>query len=61
MSDHPTGAERRDVEAWASAKQTPAIWFKAAAVMHHWPLGELLTEAEYDQAIHQAKHGEHAR
>lgn len=57
MSDHPTDAERRDVEAWASAKKTPQLWFKAAAVMHHWPLGEQLTEAEYDQAIKNAMHG----
>lgn len=58
MSDENTGAERRDVEAWASAKKTPTIWFKAAAVMHHWPLGEQLTEAEYEAAIDAAMHGE---
>jgi len=58
MSDENTGAERRDVEAWASAKKTPTIWFRAAAVMHHWPLGEQLTEAEFDRAIDAAKHGE---
>ncbi len=50
--------EKRDVEAWASDKKTPEIWFKAAAVMHHWALGEQVTEADYDRAIELAQHGE---
>lgn len=53
----PAPAEERDVEAWASAKNTPAIWLRAAKVMHHWCLGQQVTENAFDAAIHAAQHG----
>ncbi len=53
----PAPAEARDVEAWASAKNTPAVWFKAAAVANHWCLGFQATERDYDAAIAAAQHG----
>jgi hypothetical protein len=48
-------SERRTAEAWRDAKQTVAWAFAAARAGERWPLGQELTEAQYDAAIDRAK------
>lgn len=49
-------AERRTVEEWCSAKATEGWLFAATKAGNRWPVGLLLTEAEYDQALERAAH-----
>lgn len=44
------------VEAWRDAKRTPSWAFAAAKMMHEWPIGRVLGEAEYDAAVEAASH-----
>ena len=39
------------VEDWCKAKKTPAFLFAAAKVMNGWPVGQLLTEEQFDKGI----------
>lgn len=41
-------------EAWAKAKQVDAWKVRAAAAMKQWPLGQEMTEADFDQAVSDA-------
>lgn len=48
--------ERRTVEEWRAAK-SPADWlFAAAKVGNRWPVGLVLTEAEFDEALERSAH-----
>jgi hypothetical protein len=44
------------VEDWALLKATPARWFAVAKVREAWAIGTELTEAQYDAALHAARH-----
>lgn len=46
----------RTVEDWREAKGTPAWQWAAAKTMHRWPIGRVLTESAYDDAIEAAAH-----
>jgi hypothetical protein len=45
---------RRPVEDWAKEKATPDRQFTLAKRIGNWPVGRLLTEAEYDAALSRA-------
>jgi hypothetical protein len=55
---HQTAPESLPVEEWQRRKNPPAWAHKAAFIGQRWCLGLLLTEAEYDAALHAAQHGE---
>lgn len=42
---------RKTVDEWAKIKGTLAMVLAGAKHHHRWPLGQELTEAEYDKAI----------
>lgn len=48
----------KDVDEWRRIKSPPPWAHQAARVANHWCLGLLLTEADYDAALHAAQHGE---
>lgn len=54
----PAAPVVHDADEWAALKSSPAWAHKAAAVANHWCRGLLLTEADYDAALHAAQHGE---
>jgi hypothetical protein len=42
---------KKSAEAWAEEKATPAWLHASAKVMHRWPQGKMLDEAEYAKAL----------
>lgn len=49
-------AAMQTVETWRDAKGTADWLFAAAKMMSSWPIGRVLSEAEYDAAIGAAAH-----
>lgn len=47
----PLGILLRPYDEWARTKQIAAWQVKAAAVGKHWPLGQEMSEADFDAAI----------
>lgn len=43
--------DRRTVEAWRDALNTPAWQFAAARAKHAWPTGYQVTQTHYERAI----------
>jgi hypothetical protein len=56
-SEKPAAAaEQRTVEEWRAVK-APADWvFAAARAGNRWPIGLLVTESEFDDALERAAH-----
>ncbi len=57
-TDPPAPPAPLSVEEWQRRKDPPAWAHRAAFVANHWCLGLLLSESEYDAALHAAQHGE---
>lgn len=48
--------ETRTVEEWRAAK-SPAAWlFEAAKAGNRWPIGLMVTESQFDEALERAAH-----
>ena len=50
----PVKAPLRAFEDWAFAKQLEPWKVRAAKEMHRWPLGQEMSEADFDKAVDAA-------
>jgi hypothetical protein len=49
--DEAAPGGRWTIEVWAKRKRTPPADLRTAKIIRHWPVGRVVTEAEFDAGI----------